>query len=314
MTDPIRKGFIDKISVLIQQAKDEVTHIGIMPSELFGAYMDEYFSHDFNLAVKTLNSLSGYEGLEITKLKIFCGHIEQARNRLSVIKSWLSQKDITQNYNHQIKQFKHNVDQCLKILNPDEYTKNLEKTVTKQRQASEKTKVELKQTQAEANDEAFAESSEFFKNLADKNQKSALFWGVMTLFFVYVTGLQGYEILQIALENNPPINEKAKFAFYRLSGATVFLLSFLLTATFWCARMYKTFTHLHTINRHKQTTLSVTNKLIAGEQNDTVKAAIATHAAESIFADPQTGLITDKSSSHSASLNIGDLAKISGKD
>ena len=200
-----------------------------------------------------------------------------------------------------------NVDLERKIFEKEtELQEKLKELAEREKELKEQ---ELSHTRAESADDASKEASMFFEGNARDFNKSAFIWLRAVCIMSYFCFVSIVFFLVLAVLGLPAIDAENQYQFIRISGTTLFLFTFMFTITYWCMRMYKANLHLNSINKHKAICLEVVGKLRAGSMSNEAKDIITTEAARVIFNDPQTGLINDKSTDHSTSLNIGDLAK-----
>ncbi|MCD8352201.1 MAG: hypothetical protein LUC93_16475 [Planctomycetaceae bacterium] len=103
--------------------------------------------------------------------------------------------------------------------------------------------------------------------------------------------------------SNNDANLKESHIFYQSIAARFAVLACLLSATLWCAKIYKALYHQEICNRHRALTVQTMGAFISSVNDPTVKDAVILETTKAAFAHVHSGFISDKGGDHEVNFN-----------
>jgi len=94
--------------------------------------------------------------------------------------------------------------------------------------------------------------------------------------------------------------------------AKIIILSMLITATSWCAGIYKALRHLASVNRHRALSLRTLKAFSASASDEQTKNAVLLEATRAVFSSGSTGYLDGKDPGPDSTLKIVEVAKLLG--
>lgn len=158
----------------------------------------------------------------------------------------------------------------------------------------------IKQASGEIGAEKFAES---FDKESVKLNKGARLWLLVTavLAFISFTTFNGF------LENQPSIYSTPTAIIY--ISSRVFIMTLLISATFWCGNMYKIIKHQAAANKFKANALNTFQTFVENTENPDIKDAVLLETTKAIFTEYSTGLIGQDDANKYKPMNIVEIMK-----
>ena len=93
----------------------------------------------------------------------------------------------------------------------------------------------------------------------------------------------------------------------------VSVLGMLITATIWCARMYRALVHQRSVNRHRALSLQTFQAFAAATADDRIKDAVLMAATNSIFDNVATGLVDQNTGRTDPAVQFVEIGKATRK-
>ena len=99
----------------------------------------------------------------------------------------------------------------------------------------------------------------------------------------------------------------------RAAFTKVSVLGMLITATIWCARMYRALVHQRSVNRHRALSLQTFQAFAAATADDRIKDAVLMAATNSIFDNVATGLVDQNTGRTDPAVQFVEIGKATRK-
>lgn len=145
--------------------------------------------------------------------------------------------------------------------------------------------------------------SEDFKNASEDAKKASIWWLVAAGIFATITLCVAIYMWQRPAEGDLNI-------IIQKLGTKIIILSILLSATFWCGKIYKTLRHQYSTNKHRYMSIRTITAFRESVNDPNISDALTYEAARSVFRINSTGYIDENgSSSDSGDLKILEIAK-----
>lgn len=137
-----------------------------------------------------------------------------------------------------------------------------------------------------------------FKNQADEHWRWSFAWLAAAAVAVAATtffGWANYEHADQLLTDarNGRIKDLPNGLLLQIAVAKLIVFSLALSATVWCAKVYRSHRHNYVVNRHRQNALSSFQTFVTSAGDDAqTKNAVLIQATQSIFAQQPTGYVS----------------------
>lgn len=92
-------------------------------------------------------------------------------------------------------------------------------------------------------------------------------------------------------------------------GTKLAILAILISATFWCGKIYKALMHQATINNHRALSIQTLQAFSAAVEDRTIKDAVVLEATRAVFGNVPTGYVDSSSSSGDSDIKLFEVAK-----
>ena len=92
-------------------------------------------------------------------------------------------------------------------------------------------------------------------------------------------------------------------------GTKLAILAILISATFWCGKIYKALMHQATINNHRALSIQTLQAFSAAVEDPTIKDAVVLEATRAVFGNVPTGYVDSSSSSGDSDIKLFEVAK-----
>lgn len=165
----------------------------------------------------------------------------------------------------------------------------LTKAVTNAQEMTDRLKQLEELAQAAAQKAGITRHAVYFHDEAENHEKSAGAWLSRTAWLA--GGIMLLTIVNLGMAFGISAPERASDATYLLI-AKLLVFSTLVSATLWCARVYRAHKHNAVVNRHRQHALSSFESFASSTADPEVKNVVLLQATQSIFAPQHSGFGT----------------------
>jgi hypothetical protein len=143
-----------------------------------------------------------------------------------------------------------------------------------------------------------------FDNEVRRLDRAAGAWLVGTGFFGLLAALLAAGSLLLQLPADATYAQITQYTIGKLV-----LLGLFVSATFWCARIYRALKHQSATNRHRSNALKTFQAFVKAATDDTSRDAILMETTRSIFAIATSGYLGEPEASHNDGMKIVELIR-----
>lgn len=184
----------------------------------------------------------------------------------------------------------------------DEILTSLEEKVEEQEEAASTLLEELEtvkdEVQRTAQEVGVAKHAAHFKTQAEEHQANAKTWlrrttwlGLSTLAFAVLSFVALFVDLPFF---SAPLSGLSTPESVQVGVTRFLVFTFLLAATVWAGRIYKSHLHNYVINKHRQNALNTFETFAAAATDDQTKSAVLLQATQSIFSPQLSGYVSQE--------------------
>lgn len=184
----------------------------------------------------------------------------------------------------------------------DEILTSLKEKVQEQETAASSLLQELEtvkdEVQRTAQEVGVAKHAAHFKTQAEEHQTNAETWlgrttwlGLSTLAFAVLSFVALFVDLPFF---SAPLSGLSTSESIQVGVTRFLVFTFLLAATVWAGRIYKSHLHNYVINKHRQNALNTFETFAAAANDDQTKSAVLLQATQSIFAPQLSGYVSQE--------------------
>lgn len=169
----------------------------------------------------------------------------------------------------------------------------------------------LKAVKTAAAEVGVGQQSVAFKTQADLHKSQSRWWLVAALAFALAAAWYTlYSLHWTEFEIPPTLQAYPAIALTRYALARLIVLSLLIYAVTFCARMFTANRHNEVVNRHRQNALQTFETFIKASKDEHAKDAVLLETTRSIFALQPSGYLKDEPSPPGSNTVIEILKKI----
>jgi len=205
-----------------------------------------------------------------------------------------------------------------------EILEQMRKASKEQLAVKEQTEQVLAKAQEAAGQVGVVQHAVHFKNEAESYRKAANRWLIATIVAISVATIFGvYSYTRITsqaavtpsvMTSGEQVNPVSNLLLIQLTVAKLVVFSFLLSAVFWLAKIYRANRHNFVINKHRQNALSTFEAFVKSTEDPQMKDAVLLQATQCIFGPQPTGYITQDSESDGYSKVLEIVRGVSSKE